>query len=49
MTIEQILQALKQEKELDDKLGRIDEDVWEKIKPRKQSKRKFHCDLGALD
>ena len=49
MSIEQILEALKQEKELDDKLGRIDEDVWEKIKPRKQSKRKFHCDLGALD
>ena len=47
MSIEQILEALKQEKELDDKLGRIDEDVWEKIKPRKQSKRKFHCDLGA--
>ena len=49
MSIEQILEALKQEKDLDDKLGRIDEDVWEKIKPRKQSKRKFHCDLGALD
>ena len=49
MTIEQILQALKQEKELDDKLGRIDEDVWEKIKPRKKSKRQRHCDLGALD
>ena len=49
MSIEQILEALKQEKELDDKLGRKDEDVWEKIKPRKQSKRKFHCDLGALD
>ncbi len=49
MSIEKILEALKEEKELDDKLGRIDEDVWEKIKPRKQSKRKFHCDLGALD
>tara|TARA_B100000131_G_C17840297_1_gene501511 strand:+ start:355 stop:504 length:150 start_codon:yes stop_codon:yes gene_type:complete len=49
MSIEQILEALKQEEELNHKLGRIDDDVWEKIKPRKQSKRKFHCDLGALD
>ena len=49
MTIEQILQALEEEKKLNDKLGKIDDDVWEKIKPRKQSKRKFHCDLGALD
>ena len=49
MTIEQILQALEEEKKLNDKLGKIDDDVWEKIKPRKQSKRRFHCDLGALD
>ena len=49
MTIEQILQALEEEKKLNDKLGKIDDDVLEKIKPRKQSKRRFHCDLGALD
>ena len=49
MTIEQILQALEEEKKLNDKLGKIDDDVWEKIKPRKQSKRRFHCDLGASD
>ena len=49
MKIEQILQALKEEKLLNDKLGKIDDDVWEQIKPKKPSRRKFHCDLGALD
>ena len=49
MTIEQILQALEEEKKLNDKLGKIDDDVWARIKPRKQSRRRFHCDLGALD
>ena len=49
MKIDRILEALKEEKELNDRLGKIDDDVWARIKPRKQSRRRFHCDLGALD
>ena len=46
MKYEELVKALKEDEEWKRK---IDDDVWEKIKPRKKSKRQRHCDLGALD
>ena len=46
MRYEELVKALKEDEEWKRK---IDDDVWEKIKPRKSNKKNFHCELGALD